>query len=81
MNILKIFPSAEEVRMSKITPAMFDSYIFERELEMILNYIANYSSQNQITVKKLSNLTKEYLIEQGYTIIPDNCHYIISWEE
>lgn len=46
MNILKIFPSAEEVRMSKITPAMFDSYIFERELEMILNYIANYSSQN-----------------------------------
>lgn len=80
MDIVKKFPSAEEVR--ELTPVGLQSYIFEQRLKLLRKRIlaAAAMGENEIKVRYVYDEVREYLIEKGYTVTKkhDNL-YIISW--
>ena len=80
MDIIKEFPSAEQVR--ELTPIGLQSYIFEQRLKLLRKRIlaAAAMGENEIKVNYVYDEVKEYLSERGYIITKkyDNL-YVISW--
>lgn len=80
MNIIKEFPSAEQVR--ELTPVGLQSYVFEQRLKLLRKRIlaAAAMGENEIKVNYVYDEVKDYLGEKGYTITKkhDNL-YVISW--
>lgn len=80
MDIIKEFPSAEQVR--ELTPIGLQSYVFEQRLKLLRKRIlaAAAMGENEIKVNYVYDEVKDYLNEKGYIITKkhDNL-YVISW--
>lgn len=80
MNIIKKFPSAQAVR--ELGSAGLQDYMFERRLKLLRIGIltAAADGESEIGTDYIDDRLKEYLIENGYTVIKrSDFLYVISW--
>ena len=76
---MKHFPTAKET--AALTPKDLEMWSLEQDLKEIKKQIfwAILAGKNYITRLTLRNITKSFLIEQGYYVVEDQDFYVIYW--
>ena len=76
---MKKFPTAQQA--AALTPEDLEMWSLEQDLKEIKKQIfwAIIAGKGYITRLTLRNITKSFLIEQGYYIVEDQGHYTIYW--
>lgn len=76
---MKKFPTAQQA--AALTPEDLEMWSLEQDLKEIKKQIfwAIIAGKNYITRLTLRNITKSFLIEQGYYVVEDQGFYVIYW--
>lgn len=76
---MKKFPTAQQA--AALTPEDLEMWSLEQDLKEIKKQIfwAIIAGKNYITRLTLRNITKSFLIEQGYYVVEDQDFYVIYW--
>ena len=76
---MKKFPTAKEA--ASLKPEDLEMWGLEQDLKEIKKQIfwAILAGKNYVTRVTLRNITKSFLIEQGYYIVEDQDFYVIYW--
>lgn len=76
---MKKFPTAQQA--AALTPEDLEMWSLEQDLKEIKKQIfwAIIVGENYITRLTLRNITKSFLIEQGYYVVEDQGFYVIYW--
>lgn len=76
---MKKFPTAKEA--ASLKPEDLEMWGLEQDLKEIKKQIfwAILAGKNYITRVTLRNITKSFLIEQGYYVVEDQDFYVIYW--
>lgn len=76
---MKKFPTAQQA--AALTPEDLEMWSLEQDLREIKKQIfwAIIAGKNYITRLTLRNITKSFLIEQGYYVVEDQGFYVIYW--
>lgn len=76
---MKKFPTAKEA--ASLKPEDLEMWGLEQDLKEIKKQIfwAILAGKNYVTRVTLRNITKSFLIEQGYYVVEDQDFYVIYW--
>jgi len=76
---MKKFPMAKEA--ASLRPEDLEMWGLEQDLKEIKKQIfwAILAGKNYVTRTTLRNITKSFLIEQGYYVVEDQDFYVIYW--